>query len=69
MLRGAVPPTGLTLSFISNFKQSIVNFGNDLLVYTKLYGLRYGFFAKMDIKDSIKNAKRKYKQFTKKYRN
>lgn len=50
-----------------NFQNSIVEFGNTLLEYSSLYGLRYGFFKKLDIKDSIYMAKSRYKQFVRKY--
>lgn len=52
-----------------NFQNSIVEFGKTLLEYTDLYGLKYGFFNKLDIKDSIHIAKTRYKQFVKKYGN
>lgn len=50
-----------------DFQNSVVEFGKRLLSYTSLYGLKYGFFNKLDIKDSIHMAKVRYKQFVKKY--
>ena len=60
----------LSKSYIEEYKEfqnSIVKFGNDLLEYTELYGLRYGLSNRIAINRSIEDAKRRYRQFTKKY--
>ena len=50
------------------FQSFIVDYCEDLLKYTSIYGLRYGFSNKQKIKKSIKMAKRRYKLFKKTYK-
>lgn len=60
----------LSKSYIEEYKEfqnSIVKLGNDLLEYTELYGLRYGWSNRIVISRSIADAKRRYRQFTRKY--